>query len=248
MRRGDVNGVMGMARQARIAGLLYLLVIAGGLFAEGVVRGSLVEPGDAAATARAIAADEALWRWGLAVHLLYLLPGIVMNVLVAGLFRGVEATLARLALVLGVASVTIEAMSLLQAYVPLAMTEESGALTGLGEGQRQALAYLAVNLFSAGFGFALLFFAGFCVLIGALILRSWLVPRVLGALMVAAGACYAVNTLALVLSPDLSDQLVPWILLPPFLGELSLALWLVAKGVRVRAPEVRAAQPATGAP
>jgi hypothetical protein len=133
-----------MARQARIAGLLYLLVIAGGLFAEGFVRGSLIEPGDAAATAQAIAADEALWRWGLAVHLLYLVPGIVMNVLVCGLFRGVEPTLARLALVLSVASVTIEAASLLQVYVPLAITEESSALTGLEAGQRQALAYLAV--------------------------------------------------------------------------------------------------------
>jgi hypothetical protein len=86
------------------------------------------------------------------------------------------------------------------------------------------------------------------VLIGALILRSRLVPHVIGALMIAAGACYAVNTLALILSPDLSDQLVPWILLPPFLGELSLALWLVAKGVQVRVPEARSAQPATGAP
>jgi Domain of unknown function (DUF4386) len=52
------------ARQARIAGLCYLVVIAGGLFAEGFARGALVVPGDAAATARAIAADEALWRWG----------------------------------------------------------------------------------------------------------------------------------------------------------------------------------------
>jgi hypothetical protein len=31
----------------------------------------------------------------------------------------------------------------------------------LGQGQRQALSYLAIRLYSAGFGFALLFFAGF---------------------------------------------------------------------------------------
>jgi Domain of unknown function (DUF4386) len=222
------------ARQARVAGLCYLLVIAGGLFAEVFVRESLVVPGDAAATARAIAADEALWRWGLAVHLLYLVPAIVMNVLICGLFRVVEPTLARLALVLSIASVTVEASSLLQLYVPLAMIEEPGALTTLGGAQRQALSYLAVSLFSTGFGFSLLFFAGFCVLVGALILRSRLVPRLIGLLMVLAGVCYAVNTLALVLSPALAERLVPAILLPPFVGELSLALWLLVKGVPPR--------------
>ena len=221
-------------RQARVAGLCYLLVIAGGLFAEVVVRESLVVPGDATATARAIAADEALWRWGLAVHLLYLVAGLAVNVLVAGLFRTVEPTLARLALVLGAVSVAIEALSLLQLYVPLAVMEEGGALAALGEQQRQALSYLAAGLFSTGFGFALLFFAGFCVLVGVLILRSRLVPRLIGLLMVLAGVCYAVNTLALVLSPALAERLVPAILLPPFVGELSLALWLLVKGVRPR--------------
>src|SRR6266511_5455810 len=147
-----------MERQARIAGLCYLMVIAGGLFAEGLVLGSLVVPGDPAATARAIAADEALWRWGLAVHLLYLVPAIVMNVIICDLLKAVEPTLARLALVFSVAGVTIEAMSLLKLYVPLTVIEEGGALAALGEGQRQALSYLAIRLFPTGFGFALLFF------------------------------------------------------------------------------------------
>jgi hypothetical protein len=94
-----------LARQARIAGLGYLLVIAGGLFAEGVVRGSLIMPGDAAATAQAIAADESLWRWGLTVHLLYLGAAAVVDVLLYGLLKPVQATLARLALVLAIIDV-----------------------------------------------------------------------------------------------------------------------------------------------
>jgi len=221
-----------LMRQARIAGLSYLMVIAGGLYAEVFARGSLLVPGDAAATAHAIAANETLWRLGVAVHLLYLVPAIVTNVLICGLFKAVEPTLARLALVFSVAGVMIEAASLLHLYVPLAMIEESGALTALGEGQRQALSYLAIGLFDTGFGFALLFFAGFCVLIGTLILRSRLIPRVLGALMILAGSCYVVNTLALLLSPALSDRLVPGILLPIGLAELLLALWLTVKGVQ----------------
>ena len=226
-----------LVRQARIAGMCYLLVIAGGLYAEVFVRGSLLVAGDAAATARAIAANEALWRSGVAVHLLYLVPAIVTNVLICGLFKAVEPTLARLALVFSVAGVVVEAASLLYLYVPLGMIEHSGALTALGEGQRQAWSYLAIGLFDTGFGFALVFFAGFCVLIGTLILRSRLIPRVIGAMMILAGLCYVVNTLALLFSPALSDRLVPGILLPVGLAELSLALWLTVKGVQ--APEAR---------
>jgi hypothetical protein len=229
-----------LARQARIAGLFYLMVIAGGIFAEGVVRGSLIVPGDAQATAQAIAAGEPLWRWGLAVHLLYLVVAVLMNVILYGLFKPLQATLARLALAFSMAGVAIEAVVLLNLSVPLVMIEEGGALAALGEGQRQALAYLAIRLFSTGWGFALLFFAGFCVPIGVLILRSRLMPPVIGVMMIVAGVGYLVNSVALITTPALSDLLVPWILLPCLVGELSLALWLVAKGVAVHPPGSRA--------
>ena len=73
------------------------------------------------------------------------------------------------------------------------------------------------------------------MLIGTLILRSRLIPRVIGALMVVAGSGHIVNTLALILSPAVSDRLVPEILLPVGLAELSLALWLAVKGVQAPA-------------
>jgi hypothetical protein len=56
----------------------------------------------------------------------------------------------------------------------------------------------------------------------------------LGALQLAAGVCYLVNSLALLLKPALADALVPWILLPAFVGELGTALWLLIKGVDMR--------------
>jgi hypothetical protein len=221
-----------LVRQARIAGLCYLLVIAGGLFAEGLARGSLVVAGDAAATARAIADNETLWRWGVAVHLLYLTPALVVNVIVSRLFSGPSPLLARLALVGAVAGVVVEAGSLVSLSLPLVLAEEPGAYAGIADAQRSALTYLATRLFSVGFGFALVFFASFCVLIGVLIVRSRLVPRVLGVLMVVAGACYVVNTVAMILSPTLSKAVNPAILLPILVAELSLAVWLLVKGIR----------------
>ena len=196
-----------------------------------MVRSALIVPGDAAATARAIAENEMLWRLGLATHLLYLVPAMTVNVIVSGLFRSTEPTLARLALVFGSAAVTVEAVALVYLYVPLAIGEHGTALAALEDAP--ALIYLATRLFATGFGFSLLLFAGFCALIGALILRSRVVPRVLGAMMILAGVCYIVNTVALTVSPGFFQLINPIVLLPIVVAELSLALWLLVKGIAV---------------
>lgn len=220
------------AKQARIAGVCYFLVIAGGVFSALFVREQLFVPGDAAATAEAIAANETLWRWGIAVHALYLFPGAAFGVILYQLFKPVNSTLALLALVFGIGPVVIEAVLLTTLYVPLTMTGESGTLSALDEGQRQALGYLAVRSFLTGWNFSLLLFSGFCILIGLLILRSSLVPRIFGVLMIAAGASYFLNSVSSIVSPSLNAVLLPGILLPAFIGELSLALWLTIKGVK----------------
>ena len=55
---------------ARTAGLLYLMVILFGVFAELYVRSGLVVPGDAAETARNIRAHRELFRLGFVSDLL----------------------------------------------------------------------------------------------------------------------------------------------------------------------------------
>jgi hypothetical protein len=217
--------------EARIAGALYWMVIAGGLFA-GAVQGFIVVPGDPAATAQAIAAHGALWRWGIGIHLVYLaFPAIIMDVLLYRIFKPVQPTLALLALASALTAGAVEGATLLQLYVPLAAGE--APLVALGEGERQALAYLAIRLYETGSGFGLLFFSGFCAAIGALILRSRLLPRALGVMMLLAGICYFVNSLAAVVAPALAGLLLPWILLPCFFGEAALATWLLVKGVDI---------------
>lgn len=216
-------------RQARLAGVLYLVVIAGGLFAEAAVRASIIVPGDPAATLRAIADRESLWRQGLAVHALYLVAAAAVNVLVYGLFREVDQAMARLACALGLASVSIEAAALLQLATPLVVGPAAAAADPLGAAA--VLASTSVRLFGLGFGLALLFFAGTCLLLGSLIVRSALVPRLIGWLLIVAGAAYVLNTLALLLAPDVHAVLVPWVYVPILPAELALAGWLLVRGV-----------------
>ena len=90
---------------------------------------------------------------------------------------------------------------------------------------------LSIRSHTAGFGIALIFFGIECVILGYLIYRSQYMPRSIGVLMEIAGVCYVINSFALLLSPSLSSRIFPAILIPALIAEVSLALWLLVKGV-----------------
>lgn len=216
--------------RARIAGASYMILIVGGVFVQAGVFQRLLVAGDASATMGLITANAPLWRLGLAVNLLYLLANVPVATILYGFFRQQYPTVARCALGLVVISTGIEGLALVLLYAPLALSDASPSLAAFSEAQRYALAYQAIRLHSVSFGFALMFFAGFCALTGVLIIRSRLVPRVIGLMMVIAGGFYAANTLLMLLAPATWHAVSPAILIPCLLGELALAAWLLIRG------------------
>jgi len=71
-------------------------------------------------------------------------------------------------------------------------------------------------------------------IIGYLILRSTFLPRVLGVLLGIGGLSYVVVCFANFLLPPLGARLTPFIFPVAFIGEGSLAVWLLVKGVHVQ--------------
>jgi hypothetical protein len=96
------------------------------------------------------------------------------------------------------------------------------------------MASLSLKSHGYGFGVSLLFFGCFCVIVGYLIFRSGYLPKTIGVLMQIAGVCYLTNSFALILSAAVANRLFPAILVPAFIGEVSLCLWLLVKGVNVQ--------------
>lgn len=217
---------------ARVAGLLYLLIIAGGLFAQVFVRERLIVAGDAGATAINLLEHATLYRMGFGVHLFYLLCATALAVILYDMLRRVSASLALLALCFDLVAITVEGVGLLDHLAPLRLLTDAG-LAGLEPGQLHAMAYAQARQFAYGFGMSLVFFGAFCIVAGVLIHRSGFLPRVLGVLMVVAGVCYLTNSFALFLAPGLAALLFPYVLLPCLVAELSLASWLLVKGIRV---------------
>jgi hypothetical protein len=218
---------------SRIGGLLYLIIIVVGIFGEAFVRDRLIVSGDATATAANIRSMEALWRFHIAAELFLLVCAVALLLILFVLLRPVSRDLALLAAFFNLVSIGIEAavaMYLLAALFPLGNAEY---LKAFAPEQLYAMASLSLKSHSYGFGVSLIFFGCFCLVIGYLIFRSGYLPKAVGVLMQIAGLSYLTNSFALILAPAVANRLFPAILLPAFVGEASLCLWLLVKGVNV---------------
>ena len=218
---------------ARIGGVLYLIIIVGGIVGEAFIRGGLIVSGDATATAEKILSSELLWRVGIASEFFMLMCTVVLALIFYVLLRPVSRDLALLAVLFNLIAIALEAsneLNLVATLFPLSNADYLGVLT---PEQLHALAYLHIRSYAYGFGASLIFFGCECLLLGYLIFRSGYLPKVIGVLMQIAGLCYLANSFALIVSPSLAAQLFPAILLPALVGEASLCLWLLAKGVNV---------------
>jgi hypothetical protein len=213
--------------KARVAGLLYLVVIVAGVFAELFVRGRLIASGDAAATARNILAHERLFRLGFAAELVACMCNIPLAFLFYDLFRVVRRSVAWLVVFFTLVGTAIEGASLLAHMAPVFILGRGHYLGALGPEQLQALAYVSLRVFELGFTTGLVFFAGYCVSVGYLVFRSTFLPRFVGALMVLGGLCYLTNSFAVFVFPAFAHRLVPYILLPSGVGELLLCVSLL---------------------
>src|SRR5260370_20618250 len=218
---------------ARIGGVLYLIIIIVGLFGEAFVRDRLIVSGDATATAVNIISHESLWRFHIATELFLLMCAVALLWILFVLLRPVNRDLALLAVFINLVSIGIEAATTMYPLEALFTMGNAGCLKAFTPEQLYAMASLSLKSHGYGFGVSLLFFGCFCLIVGYLIFRSGYLPKTVGVLMQIAGVCYLTNSFALVLSPAVANRLFPAILVPAFIGEASLCLWLLVKGVSV---------------
>lgn len=215
---------------ARLAGLLYLMIVVLGLSAELVIRGTLVVPGDPAATAQNVLAQPLLFRLGLAADAVMALCDVALAVLLYVLLRPVGPVLSLMAMVFRLVQTAILGANLLNPSQALLLLEKGPALGGFDMAQLGTLAQLSLDAHGLGYDLGLLFFGISCLCLGVLLIRARYFPRALGPLVAAAGAVYLAGSALRLLAPALSDAFAPAYALP-LLAELSFCLWLLLRGI-----------------
>lgn len=219
---------------AKAAGFLYLITIIAGGFAEAFVREGLTVSGDAVATAHNILASEQMYRFGFVADLVCLISGIFLSLIFYILFKPVNKNLSLLALLFGSVAGAVMAVNLLNQLAPLLLLHNTSYLQAFNIEQLQTLSLFFLNLQSQGYNISLFLFAFYFPIIGYLVYKSNFLPRILGIIYTLAGVGYLINSLAWFLFPHLAAHLFPYVLLPAFVGETSMSLWLIFKGLKVQ--------------
>jgi len=212
---------------------MYVLIIFLGLFAEVFVRQRLIVGNDAMVTAANIRAHEVLWRCGVASELVSLICVTVLMLTWLAVLRPVSRDLTALAIFFALTAHAVGAIASLDALAALFPLNGASWLQSFNPEQLAALTRLTIREQSHTFNLSLLLSGCFFTIAGPLIFRSGYLPKVIGILYTAAGVGYIVHTFVLVLAPERAD--VVFAVVGPFilLGETSLSLYLLIKGVQV---------------
>ena len=226
----------------RVTSVIYLLYFLTAILAVFLVRGIVVS-GDAAATANNLRAHESSFQLGFAIGLLANVCYVALIALFYELFKPVNRCVSLVAAFLGLVGCAVQTIGSLFQLAPLMVLNKGGgqSFSAFTAGQFQALALMFLKLQTPVAHLALVFFAFSCLLLGYLIWKSTFLPRILGVLLMVAGAGWLTF-----LWPPLAIALSRYTQPFGFLAELALMLWLLVRGVNVpRWQEQQASQAAT---
>ena len=220
--------------KARIAGFLYIIIIAGALFIPFAVAPSGLMLGDAAlpTVAKILAARQLYILSGVA-QLIVAACDVGVALLLHELLKPVSKRLSFLAAFFRLVFAAIVIANLFNHFAPLVLLTGSVHLGAFNPDQLDALAQMFIRLRTTGLDIALVFFGIHCALVGFLLLRSTFFPRILGLLMMIGGAGYMANILACIIPYAVAARLFPYIMLPAGVAEILLTTWLIIVGVNV---------------
>jgi len=211
---------------ARMAGLLLLLTILGGIFAQGFVSERLVVFSDAALTANNILAHRGLFQAGYAVYLIEMACQIAAAAYFYLLLRPVSNSVALTAAFLELSGCIVKTFARVFFIMPLFVLGGASALSAFSTQELQSLALLLLKVNDQGAALALAFFGFSTVLNGYLTFRSGFLPRWLGGLSMVSGLGWLTF-----LYPPLGYRAFPFIALVALLGAAATIFWLLVFGV-----------------
>ena len=221
-------------KTARIAAILYLLMVPLGFFGYMYVPSILKVPGDAAATVQNIISSGLLYRLSIVSALTVQIINIFLVIVLYKLLKAVNKTHALFMVIFLLIGTPIAMLSQLNLVAALLLSNGVGYLQAFTAEQLQAQVMLFLDLHRHGAYIAGIFFGLWLFPMGYLVFKSGFLPRILGILLMIGCFGYLIDSFAYFLDPSFKE-----IVMFTFWGEILLPLWLLIKGVNVEQWEKR---------
>ncbi|MFC2151823.1 DUF4386 domain-containing protein [Bacteroidota bacterium] len=226
-----VNKVFTLKKNARLAGLLYLLVIITGVYSVIFVSSRIFVQGDVITTCKNILANEFLFRTSIINDFISNTIFLLLVLVLYRLFKQVNEHQAKLMVAFVIVQIPfvffIEALN-----ITSLMIVKAEILKTLEPGQRQDLLMLLFKINEYGALTLEIFWGLWLIPLGQLVYKSMFIPRIFGILLIVAGIAYINDSFVAILFPSYNPIFSKPTLLLVAIGEISIMLWLLIKGAK----------------
>ena len=222
-----------LKKTARLAGLLYLLLVITGVYSIIYIPSQVIVPGDAVTTAKNMISNEFLFRTGFLNDIISNTIFLFLVLVLYRLFKQVNENQAKLMFALVI--VQIPCVFIMEAFnITSLMILKGEVLKTFELSQRQDLAMLFLKINDYGTLPLEMFWGLWLLPFGLLVYKSEFIPRIFGILLVIAGIAYMIDSTIALLFPSYSSFVKYPTLLLVAIGEISITLWLLIKGVKTK--------------
>jgi hypothetical protein len=221
-------------KAARLAGLLYLIAMATGLFAEFYVHfpSTLIVSGDVSKTASNIMANERLYHIGIANNIITFAIDVALIWALYVLVRPVNRNLSLLAVFFRLVETTIACVAIINYYVALQFVSDTDHLKVLDTSQLQALSILH-DTYALTFIVVAIFLSLGSTIFNYLLFKSKYIPKVLAVWGVFSSLLLLLSQFAIIIFPEVEKTIIPACYGPIAIDEIALGFYLLFVGVNI---------------
>lgn len=216
-------------KTARIAGILFLMMVVFGIAAEILFRQKIFSSSDITVTANNILSNNFLYRAGILSDMLMSLSYLFTALVLYKLFSSVDKNMAATMVVFATAGSVLLLFNVLIEIAPLYILSSNDYLNGFEISQKQSLAMLFYNLYQHGYMIGQIFFALWVLPLGILIYKSGFIPKVIGVLFILETIFGLMSVIVHFLMPNATVENI--MMIPMMIAEFSFMFYLLIRGI-----------------
>jgi hypothetical protein len=219
-------------KTARLAGLLFLMMVIFGLLAEVMFRQKLFVANDVVLTANNIMSNLFLYRAGIISDLLMTLCYLFTALALYKLLSSVDKQMATAMVIFASAGCVLLMFNILIELAPLYILSGNAYLGDFSTAQQQSLAMFFYNLYQHGYMIGQIFFGLWVLPLGGLIIKSGFIPKIFGHLFIIEALFALTSVFIHFLVPNGTLETV--LMLPMMVAEFSFMFYLLIRGINER--------------
>ncbi len=218
-------------KTARLAGLLYLILIISGIINFMYIPSKFIVWEDASKTFENITNSELLFRMGIVSGIITFLVFLLLPLVLYQLLNKVSKVQAKLMVLFALVSIPLSFVNILNKFSILSLIDNSEYLKVLDQTELQTQVMLHLDYFNNGIEISQIFWGLWLFPFGYLVYKSGFLPKLLGILLMAGCFGYLITFFGGFLYSNFHKTTFSTIVgLPASIGEIGICLWLLVMG------------------